>query len=46
MKTPWHSLLQHGTAFAALIVITICGAILLTVVAGAVVLSKILVIIR
>jgi len=46
MKTPWNSLLQYGTAVAALIVITICGAILMAVVAGAIVISKILVIIR
>ena len=46
MKTPWSKLLDHGTAVAALIAITVCGVVLMTVVAAAVILTKILVIIK
>ena len=46
MRTPWGKLLDYGTAVAALIAIGVCVAALLTVVAGAVILSKILIIIR
>ena len=46
MKTPWHKLLQYGTALAAVTVILLAGVILLAVVGAAIVLSKILVFIK
>lgn len=46
MKTPWSSLLQYGTGIAAGLVMAVSIIGLLLVVAVAVVVSKILVIIR
>lgn len=46
MKTPWSSLIQHGTALAAVIVISISALILMTVVGIAIAITKILVFIR
>jgi len=46
MKTPWSGLLQYGTAIAAIVVISIAGLLLMTVVGAAIVVSKLLVIIR
>ena len=40
MKTPWSSLLNYGTAVAAVIVISISIVALLIVVAAAVLISK------
>lgn len=46
MKTPWSSLLQYGTAAAAMIVISLSVVGLMFVVALAVIVSKILVFTR
>lgn len=46
MKTPWSSLLEHGTTIAVLIVLAISAIAMLIVVGLAVLMSKILVIIR
>ena len=46
MKTPWSKLLQYGTGVAALIVIAVAGIVMMATVAIAIVLTKILVIIR
>lgn len=46
MKTPWHSLLQHGTACATILVLAVAGLLLLAVVGIAVVATKVLVFIK
>lgn len=46
MKTPWSNLLQYGTGIAVMIVTILSALGLLLVVALAVIVSKILVIIR
>jgi hypothetical protein len=46
MKTPWSGLLKHGTAIAVVVVVSISGLILMTVVGITIVLTKLLVLIR
>lgn len=46
MNTPWSKLLQYGTGFATIVVILITGVILSAFIAVAVLISKLLVLIK
>jgi hypothetical protein len=46
MKTPWSSLMQYGTAIAAMAVIVAASLIFLTVLGVAILISKMLVLIK
>lgn len=46
MKTPWSNLLQHGTAYATILVLAIAGVLLLATVAVVVILTKLSVLVR